>query len=313
MKINVYGFKFTKTELPPAMKATDVFARMEREPGMKIGKTYRYGAHKLTANIGEVESEWWGGIILKVRDSKAFTKLTEGEGKMVLTAETLAANEKLVELTYFIAHPDTGSGLLAQHYHGTSITAFGLACSKVFKTAQREAAEEATKEKSPKEKSAILKQFRGKLALEQLSHDTDLRALVKKLKRVASFELKLATLETRETFLRGIIEKASHETLKLTFPLDASVDELADDAAALVEAGAVNDVKVIGYDGQNIKREYYKDQNPLVFEVFDYDQVMVGLKIDFSNWAESIENSVMIKQLIAVASHKSTHKLLTTA
>ena len=196
MKINVYGFRFNKSKLPERMRTTDVFVRMQKEPGMKVGETYRYGADKVVANAGGSETEWWGGIILKLRDAKAFTKLTEGDGEMVLTAETLAKNEKLVELTYFVAHPDTGSGLLAQHYHGASIPAFDLACSRVFKTVQKEAIEIASRGKSAQEQKAIAKQYRGSLPLEQIARDTNLKDLVKQLKHVSSFELKLFTLET---------------------------------------------------------------------------------------------------------------------
>ena len=310
MKIKVFGFKFAKAKLPKAMTATDVFLQMEKTPGMHLGKNYRYSAHKITVPIQGQDHEWWGGMILKLRDSAAFTKLTEVNGKTVLTAQKLAGNEKLVELTYFVAFAATGSGILAHHYHGTSLTSFALGSAKIFRQAQSEAVANAVKGKTPKERKIIHQDYKGKLALEQLCNDTNLKALVKELKRVSTFELKLATLETKETFLRGIIEKASHESLKLTFPEDTDVDGLADDAATLTGIESVTDIKVTGYDSNKVRREFHKSKNPLIFHEFDYDEVTQGLNIDFDDWAGSIANSEMIKKMITVASTPSTLKLL---
>lgn len=311
MKIKVYGFKFTKSKLPKAMKATDVFAFMKAAAGSKLGKLYRFGTH--TVAFGDDKSQWWGGMILKVRDSSAFTKLTQKGGKTILTAETLAENEQLVELTYFVAHPETGSGLLAHHYHGTSLPSFGRVCRRVFLAAQRKARALALSGKSTAEQKALRKTFVGDLVLEQLCNDTNLKDLIKELKRVSSFELRLATLETKEKFLQGIVEKASNEIIKLTFPPDTDVDELADDAVKLADSEEVAEIKVSGYDAKKNHREYFKDQNPLVFHEFDYDEIMKGLVLDLDDWATSISGSNAIKKLLAIAHGKSTLHLLKNA
>lgn len=311
MKIKVYGFKFTKAKLPKAMQAKDVFAYMKAAAGAKLGKLYRFGAHSVA--YGEDKSEWWGGMILKVRDSSAFTKLTQKGGKTILTAETLAENEQLVELTYFVAHPETGSGLLAHHYQGTSLPAFGGVCRRVFIAAQRKARALAMSGKTTAEQKALRIIFVGELVLEQLCNDTDLKSLVKELKRVSSFELRLATLETKEKFLQGIAEKASNEVIKFTFPPGTDVEGLADDAVELSESEEVAEIKVTGYDSKKNRREYFKDQNPLVFSEFDYDEIMKGLVLDLDNWPSSITGSTAIKKLLAIAHGKSTLHLLKNA
>lgn len=308
MKIKVYGFKFSEGKIPEAMDATDVFAYMKANSGMKLGKVYQLGA--CNVSLGQDMKDWWGGMILKVRDSNAFTKLTQKNGKTILTAETLAENEQLVELTYFVAHPGTGSGLLAHHYHGTSITSFGTVCRRVFRSAQKEARIAAHHGKGPAEVKALKQQYVGELVLEQLCNDTDLKDLVKELKRVSSFELRLATLETKEKFLQGIIEKASNEVIKLTFPPDTDVEELADDAVKLAESEEVAEIKVSGYDKKKNRREYFKDRNPLVFHEFEYDDIMKGLALDLGNWEGSIRDSNAIKKLLSIATSKTTLNLL---
>ncbi len=313
MKIKVYGFKFDAKIFPKAMQVTDVFEYMQKTAGASSGKLYRFGTEKISTPQDNPEKEWWGGMVLKIRNSSAFTKLTEADGKAILTAETLEDNERLVELTYFVAHPKTGSGLLAHHYHGTSLAAFSAGCRRAFVRAKREALTEACKDKLAKEIREIHKDFKGKLNLDQLCMDTDLKTLVKQLKRVSTFELRLTTLETQEKFLRGVIEKAKHETIKIAFPPDLDVDELADDAFGLSEMDTVSEIKVSGYDEKNIHHAFFKGQNPLVFFEFDYDDVMKGLQLDLNDWATSIQDSNMIKKLVAVASGKSTHKLLSLA
>jgi hypothetical protein len=311
MKIKVYGFKFNQRKLPTAMKATDAFAAMQSATGVKLGEIYRVGAHPVVLQGGQ--SQWWGGMVLKVRDSSAFTKMTKKAGKTILTAETLAENEQLVELTYFVAHPETGSGLLAHHYHGTSLTSFGNVCRRVFAAAQRKARLAALGTTPSAEHKALRKTYAGELFLEQLCNDTNLKDLIKELKRVSSFELRLATLETKETFLKGVIEKASNEVIKLTFPPEADVEGLADDAVNLADAEEVAEIKVSGYDAKKNYREYFRDQNPLVFHEFDYDDIMKGLVLDLDDWAASISGSSAIKKLLSIAHGKSTLNLLKKA
>jgi hypothetical protein len=313
MKIKVYGFKFDKAKLPKAMKAVDLFDRMSAAAGSKLGIRYRYGAKLVSVGEGEAAVQWWGGMILKVRDSSAFTKLTEKDGKTILSAETLADNEKLVELTYFVAHPETGSGLLAHHYHGTSLMAFAGVCQRVFSQLQKASRATALADKTTAEKKKIAKEFKGVLELQQLCNDTDLKSLVKQLKRVSSFELTLATLETKEKFLQGVSEKASNEIIKFTFPPETDIDGLADDAEELSKQDEVAAIKVVGYDSKKNRREYLNDQNPLVFHEADYDKAMKGLVLDLNEWGKSISDSAMVQKLIAVASGKSTLHLLKNA
>ena len=118
--------------------------------------------------------------------------------------------------------------------------------------------------------------------------------------------------ETNQTFLRGIVEKASRSTLRLTFPSDAIVAELAEIAGDLSGNKMIEGLKVSGYDEQNLKHAYHDDRNPLVFDVLDYDKFTSGLRIDLSDWGKSINSSEMIRHLIKVASVESNYSLLTT-
>ncbi|MDQ8201493.1 hypothetical protein [Pelagicoccus sp. SDUM812003] len=310
MKTKVYGFKFKNDIVPRAMNITDLYGFMSANAGAKLGKLYQYGATKVTFEGKDGPMEWWAGMILKVRDSKAFTKLTESDGKTTLTAEILAENEKLVELTYFIAHPETGSGLLAHHYHGTSITSFAVICRKLFAAEARLQKEAAVSGKTKKEAKEIAQDYKGTLSLIQLCNDTDLKDLVKGLKRVSSFELRLATLETKETFLRGIVEKASNEIIKLTFPPDSDIEELADSAVELSNAQEVAEVIVSGYDSNKNRRQFFKDKNPLVFNEFDYDESIKDLVLDLDDWPKSIGGSEVVSKLAAMASGESVLNLL---
>ena len=314
MNVKVYGFNID-TKLPSGISRTCVYEYMAQTCGSTLGKFYRYGAKKL--NDGSEHGEWWAGIILKVRDSKAFTKLVEGEdGKAVLTAETLAENEKLVEISYFVAHPQTGSGLMAHHYQATSLWGFSGICQRLFvpcQKAAKAAALAAATGLTKKQKKELRLLYKTKFKLGQLCNDTDLKTLVKQLNRVSTFELRLSTVRTKERFLRGIAEKADSEIIKLVFPADESVADLADDAEKLSTDADVDDIKVTGVDSKKKRQESFKDKNPLLFDEYDYDKLMKGFNIDLGDWGKSIEESTAIKRLIATAKGTSTYQLLTKA
>jgi hypothetical protein len=317
MKVRVYGYKFEADRVPPAMSRLDLYEYMEKNAGCKLGAVYQYGAVKVKLPNGPagVMQEWWGGMLLKIRDAKAYMKLTEKDGKTVLTAEDLAENEKLAEVNFFLAHPETGSGLYAHHSQSASLINFGRVCNRVFNTDRREQkkTEVNGNHLSKDEQEAIKSKYEGELIMGQLCMTAGVKDLVRSLHKVSSFEYRFSTVKTHEKFLQGISEQAESETIRFSFPPDADVDALADSLDASLAEGDVDEFKVKGVDKHGKAQEYRLATNPLIFDEYDYDSKMKGLVLDLSDWKGSITNSVIIAHLGKVASNRKVMQLLKKA
>ena len=126
MRLRVYGFTFEKKSLANALPMSSIFGSLEAkqtlaQDGLDIrhGITIAQVVNPFNASI----SPWWIGLILKVRDSRNFTKLTaQTGGGMRLTADLLASNEALAEVNFFVAHPNSGAGLYAHYHQSASMT-----------------------------------------------------------------------------------------------------------------------------------------------------------------------------------------------
>ncbi len=315
MNVRTYGFNFDKTIAPAAMPPAMVFEILAARAGARLGVSYQFGAAKVPVHVGSKVEQWWGGMMVRIRDSKGYLKLTEKEGKSVLTEETLGEGEKLAEVSFFLAHPETGNGLLTHHYHATSIFSFGSVLAKVFETERRHRrdVELLTPELTTKAKKAIRQKYAGKLELGQLYLDANLKALVKALKSVSSIDFRLTTVKTREKFLQGIAERAESERIQFTFSKEADVDDLADAVDSAADSSFVEDVEVRGRGKDGEAKRFSVNNNPEVFDEYDYDTMMKGLKLDLSDWNGSIQKSTAIQRLIKVTAKASVMQLLLKA
>jgi hypothetical protein len=314
MKVRIFGFCFDAATVPPALSRATAFDQMVAHPGTRHNVTTHYGATRITKPLasGHGQQEWIAGLVLRVRDSQAFMKFIDNGGQQVLTAEELGEGEKLAEASFFVAHPDTGSGLITHHYHATSIMSFGILCSRIF-NAHRKAAYAAAiaAAGSTAERRNVKQQFRGALRLNQLSQESNLKELVKRLERVNSAEFAFTSVRTRETLFRGIASKAEKERIRFQFPPDTDPDEIAEALDPVLGADDLDEVKVSGKDSQGQKKDYWLEQNPLVFGEYDYDDAMRHLRLDLSDWPASIAGAGPIDTLARIAGSRTVLHQLT--
>lgn len=314
MKIRVFGFKFDEAQVPTAMSRTSLFDYMIANPGGRLGNCYQFGATRvrLPGTHGGVH-DWIAGMLLRIRDSQAFMKLVQEGGRPVLTSEQLGEGEKLAEVGFFLVHPQTGSGLLTHHYHATSVFGFGGVCSRLFNAHRKHLLAAAVAAAPEEQRRAVARTFKGRLVMGQLSNDANLPELVRQLERVNSAEFSFTTVKTHETFLRGITEKAKSEKIRFVFPPETDPEELAGDIETATRDTDLETLKVTGTDRAGKKQDYWLDKNPLVFGEYDYDDTMRNLRLDLSNWGESIANAGPVHSLGRTASSRSVMQLLLRA
>ena len=314
MDIRVYGFFLDQDGLPDAMEATSVFEAMGDGKPKSIGKYYTFGVRNLTFGSGSNKEDWWAGIILKVRDSKAFTKLTNKDGKRMITAETLRDDEQLAEINFFIANPANGSGLYAHHYQSASIINFNLICGHVFEGKRREHVNRIQEDQNldPKQRKAELKRYRGRLKVGILSRPDGFSELVTELKSVNSLEVRFKTVQLTNTMFRGIEAKAKSELVRFTFPPAVSADEIADTISQITGSQDVEEAIAVGRGKDGASHRLYLSENPHVFDTLDYDKWIEDLSLDLDDFSSSIEKSKLVKHLHKISTGKEVRRLLSS-
>jgi len=134
MNIKVYGFRVLKKHLPQAYSPVDVFKAIKENRGTALD---RRGYLRIAAvstrwkHDGNYE-EWWAGLILRVRDAATFNRLESSGGKLELESLDLKGG-KIADLSYFIAHGETGSGLIASYYQAPGFTALKFCMKLLFR------------------------------------------------------------------------------------------------------------------------------------------------------------------------------------
>ena len=305
MKIRILGFEPVIEYLPPAVAPTSCFEWLRSHSGQPLTKT-------ITAAVTVID-EWFVGVVLKSRDSLSITKILSEGNVRILKAEKLPEGHSLAEANFFVAHSETGRELYAYHHMSASMTNdFAWVCAKAFNTARQAALDEKLKPEglAAKVKAMLQKEHRGKFTLSQLLNKTSLADFLKNMKRVQSFEATFTAFDLTEDIFDPISKQARRKSVKFDFSPDtllASIEPELEKAAASQE---LEDFWVQGVTRQNKTLEFHKKKNALVFEEYDYDEMLGGLDIRFDDWHLSISRAEITKKLLGIAKGQRVGKLL---
>lgn len=69
-------------------------------------------------------SDYYKGLILTVKDQKAFCKLQGNLDDLEITVENLSGGDQLIEFNFFVINKKTGKGLYQFYYQSTSLSKF---------------------------------------------------------------------------------------------------------------------------------------------------------------------------------------------
>ena len=304
MKMRVYGFSWDPARLPTQVPATSVFERIEAVSGKMFGD---YMA--AVTRVGD----WWAGVLLKIRDAKAFTKLKDEKGVLVMSAETLADDEKLAEANFFIGHSSNGHGLYSHHYMSASLMGdFGYFCIQRFQEVRKAAKEKAISAPglSKYKQSKISKGFSGRLMIEQILKPGSFDDHVRALKDINRVEANLVSFEMKESAFRPLTTNARRKKIVLGYDANAPTGLIANALAEARKEGLVEKATVFGHDKAGSEQIYKTAHDNQVFGEYDYDTVVKSLSVRFDDLAASIKNSAVTKMLIDLGEQPKVKKVL---
>jgi hypothetical protein len=318
MKIRVYGYRIVAEELPKAMEAIDAHSALINNAGSPIDKKglIRGGGTKIECDFDGKKEEWWGGLILRARDATSINELVDEDGKLTLTARQLKGR-KIAEVSYYLAHPTTGNGLVAVYHTGPGVSTLEYVLRRLFgqfgKDQRSVALAQAGTDREKRKE--IIESYKGSFGFSQLTREEDLVDLLKELKRISAIEFRFSTVrKTGGNLFAKLKAQAKMETERLVFPLDFVLD---DDLSQEFLQGLANtdvvDASIEGPDMSTGKRRIVNSdliRNKLLFAEDEYDTMLGDLKLDLSDWGANIEASPVIRWMKKLTKNANTRLLL---
>jgi len=305
--MSVLGFSWNPQYLPAGMKAVQVFDKMSAAPG-DFGTKYSYGAVKI--------GEHWAGYLIKVRDSRAFTKKIKKDGTIIFGPETLDANEELAEGNFFVAHESNGHGLYCYHYSSASLLGdFGYVAGRIFSGLLRTEKMKVREgfKGAPKMLKDRLKTLKGSLVIEQILKPGSFNAHVKNLKEVHTLEANLVSFEMKKNIFLPLTTNARRKKISLTFDPHSPMGLLADTITKINSANGFETAAVTGIDESGSEQQYKTVNDKHIFDQWDYDQMVSVGEIKFNDIEGSLQRAPIVVRLLKTISQPNIKRMLNIA
>lgn len=315
MRLRIFGFSFEKRKMPPLIDPNAVFTSLEASPTLESPGSLRFGVTKIGVKVPSEDNseDWWLGVLLKVRDSKRFSKLTQKDGKRVMTSELLSGDDSLAEANVFIANPHTGAGLYAHHHQSASLNnEFGKVFSKEFYRIRDCALEQIDGDETliGKARKQARQKYFGHLWLENLVLQESFKQLVASMRQVKTARVRLATVSTSKKLFAGRTWKPESEAIEFKIPADALPAEVGESLQIALTQTEITKASVTGIDDKGRERTYAANSNPYVLEEFDYDDITKDFELDLDDWIESLKKTTLVSEMVKVAQRPSVWSLL---
>jgi hypothetical protein len=316
MIVRIYGFALNQKELPPDIPASEILQYLRENSNLNSNETLRWIV--TTTKIEDPKSknmtDWFLGVLLKVRDSSRFTKVALWDGKLNITSEVLRDDESLLEANCFLLNPNKGTGIYS-HYRGAGSLQYDF--QKVFQKTLRKL-QKILKEKFDEDVTKITQKtlrqrLDGRVLVDNILLLGNPKDVISRFKRINTASLKLTSEETVDTLFSGLKSKVTSRKLQVAFSNDAEPSQIAEVIHGAIHAAAnhqISEASVQGIDEHDFHRTMSFDSNPLILSEFDYSKVMSDFNLQEDTAPANVLNLELSQQLIKLASTDQIWRLL---
>jgi hypothetical protein len=315
MVVRIYGFALNRKELPPDIPASEILQHLKENSNLSSNETLRWIV--TTTKIEDPKSknitDWFLGVLLKVRDSSRFTKVAVRDGKLNITSEVLRENESLIEANCFLLNPSKGTGIYS-HYRGAGSLQYDF--QKVFQKTLRKL-QKILKEKfdgdgTKDTQKGLRQRLDGHVVVDTLLLRGDPKDVISRFKRINTASLKLISEETVDTLFSGLKSKVTSRKLQVAFSNDAEPSQIAEVIHTAMHAvdNEISEASVQGIDEHDFHRTMSFDSNPMILAEFDYANVMSDFNLQEDTAPASILTLELSRQLVRLASTDQIWRLL---
>ncbi len=279
MKVRIHGFELVLgTEITLDQFLTDLKKHSgERVDNQILAVTQKGG--------------FWVGVLLTIKDVAKFMLLR----KLKVTVQELEAGSSIVDVNFFLIHPETGRGLYQHYFHSASVNVFCALCKRKYLSLKRELAVKGRKET---------------LSYVILEKPESLVELTEKLKAIKSIELEQVSYSFAERNFSPISKFATRIVERAVFTLPSNQEKVKPLVVNILKKVGLKKAFITGIDpdGREVFLKLVNDH--AVFQEYDFDDFFATIDLDGSNFDSTIKGSKNVDQLIAIAKRPDVKILL---
>lgn len=250
----------------------------------------------------ETNEQYYKGLILTVKDQKAFCKLQGSRDDLQIKVENLDGSEQLIEFNFFIINKTTGRGLYQFYYQSTSLNKFGEILKRKF-VEYRDSLKtdeihiNISSGKSDKASRSIAnKKYHDLLIFEMLFKTQTLKDLLLKCKKIKSFEYEFCSYDRMEEACVPLAALAKKMRQKVTFSQPNLVQNISESISQLISDQEPDKGTVIVIDEFDQEMPYKLLDTPDLFHEEEFDELVQKLNdIKVGNFTDSKILDEMIK------------------
>lgn len=218
MKVRLYGFSLEAGHTKSSL--SDLYDHIELFSGE--ADNTRTNERRIYFSK-DADPTFARGLVVTVKDQKAFCKLIDENGRLVISVENLQGDDKLMEFNFFVINKANGIGLYQQYHHSCSLGVFGGYLRDRYRTISEEAAGQAIEalrqqgEHTDRKETAIKRAHRGGLSVATLVHSGNLAAVLRQFDKIKSFEYEFAQLDAIREVAQPLQPYVKRRKEKVTF------------------------------------------------------------------------------------------------
>lgn len=297
MKVRLAGFTL-EIDQPGAQVSIEQFVRhvADRIPDELEGEGEQ---KRLLFMNADHDADYYVGLVVTVKDHRAYCELVEAPGGMTLKVTEVAQGSHLMDFNFFVVHKVSHNGLYQHYHHSCSPGAFASLCGERFR-AYRTAKSDAAVEGLPAPATAAAErrmraQYGGYLRTQLIVRQEALETMVRELRRVKSFQYVIATPAVEEQAFRPLTRWIRKKMHKLSFDVNGPVDGIARAVARTVDQLGITRGRIEGVDADGVTRVLKIVDNPDTFGEYEYDDV--AARINDLNLSE-FHHSWVVRELL---------------
>lgn len=250
------------------------------------------------------------GIMIIIKDMKAFlTKKNLGE-KITISAESVADNEEVVVANFFLIDKSKFRGLYSIYYGSCTLNKYLYFLNSRFRNYKNELIEtEINNAGEPKDQKDRLriennakKKHTGHLKYAILERKEALEKRILQLRELKNFTFEHLSLDSTKDEFLPISKNAKRISHSVTFE-QSNPSQVKQSVINAIKAGSIFKGTVKGTDPNGLEVVYKMFHDYDVFERYDYNDIIKSVSLDLGDLETSIKSSKIV-ELLELSSKK---------
>lgn len=306
MKVRIYGFEW---QLGNGITLDEFYNYVQIFSGQEV-------SNKVIV-LGQV-GEFWTGVMLTIKDVKAYCAMKKEGGNFTISAKMLDDNSRMIDFNYFIICPTTGRGLYQHYFQSAMPNTFCNYCNthysklrsdKIISEIGALGGEDVI---TAKDKKEIMRKYKGGFGYSTLSRPGSFLDSIKSLKEIKEFSYEISGLADEDNTYTPTSKYAKRAYHRFVISDGSPIKAVFEGIEKTLGMGDVGRAKVVGIDAFGNEDTYKLLNDYFTFEEFEYDDIVLKVSINSENITASLNGSDVISELLSIAARKEVHALLTT-